>query len=47
MNRANNDIRDWLDEGGQRIPQLSRVLGISISRPQSCAKRWKAIAAYT
>jgi hypothetical protein len=33
MNRANNDIRDWLDEGGQRIPKGDHGAGAWVNDP--------------
>ena len=33
MNRANNDIRDWLDEGGQRIPKGAHGAGAWVNDP--------------
>jgi hypothetical protein len=33
MNRANNDIRDWLDEGGQRIPKGQHGAGAWVNDP--------------
>jgi hypothetical protein len=33
MNRANNDIRDWLDEGGQRIPKGEHGAGAWVNDP--------------
>ena len=33
MNRANNDLRDWLDEGGQRIPKGEHGAGDWLNDP--------------
>ena len=33
MNRSNNDIRDWLDEGGQRIPKGAHGAGAWVNDP--------------
>ena len=33
MNRATNDIRDWLDEGGQRIPKGDHGAGAWVNDP--------------
>ena len=33
MNRANNDIRDWLDEGGARIPKGNHGAGAWVNDP--------------
>jgi hypothetical protein len=33
MNRANNDIRDWLDEGGARIPKGDHGAGAWVNDP--------------
>jgi len=33
MNRSNNDIRDWLDEGGQRIPKGEHGAGAWVNDP--------------
>jgi hypothetical protein len=33
MNRSNNDIRDWLDEGGQRIPKGEHGAGAWLNDP--------------
>ena len=35
MNRSNNDIRDWLDEGGQRIPKGEHGAGAWINDPET------------
>jgi hypothetical protein len=40
MNRSNNDIRDWLDEGGQRIPKGAHVTGDWVRT----RRRWRAFA---
>ncbi len=33
MNRSNNDIRDWLDEGGQKIPKGANGAGEWVNDP--------------
>jgi hypothetical protein len=33
MNRSNNDLRDWLDEGGQRIPKGNHGAGAWVNDP--------------
>lgn len=33
MNRSNNDIRDWLDEGGQKIPKGQNGAGAWVNDP--------------
>jgi mono/diheme cytochrome c family protein len=33
MNRQNNDLRDWLDEGGQRIPKGDNGAGAWVNDP--------------
>lgn len=33
MNRSNNDIRDWLDEGGDRIPKGAHGAGAWVNDP--------------
>jgi len=35
MNRSNNDIRDWLDEGGTRIPKGENGAGAWVNDPET------------
>jgi hypothetical protein len=35
MNRTNNDIRDWLDEGGQKIPHGQNGAGAWVNDPET------------
>jgi hypothetical protein len=38
MNRSNNDIRDWLDEGGQRIPKGEHGAGAWLNDPATVSR---------
>jgi hypothetical protein len=38
MNRSNNDLRDWLDEGGQRIPKGENGAGAWVNDPETVAR---------
>ena len=33
MNRANNDLRDWLDAGGNRLPRAANVTDPWVNNP--------------
>ena len=35
MNRANNDIRDWLDAGGNRLPKVANAVDPWVNNPDA------------
>jgi hypothetical protein len=39
MNRSNNNLRDWLDEGGSRLPKGKRLKPSRASRTASWSAR--------